>query len=73
MPYRRKISDRYTFTSATRERVVEEYSDDETDPHPSFPPMRAVRTTDGETIAEVTMPLRKCAGERRVKQRRTGT
>lgn len=70
MTYRR-ISEQYVSVTATaRSRVTEEFDiDPEEDPTPSFPPMRVV-PTDGETVAEATFPLAKCAGERVVKLQR---
>ena len=63
----RTISRESLNLSLSYERSVERTSDDDSDPHPSFPPMRVVET-DGETVDECTVPyepvmvpLRKCA------------
>ncbi len=51
----RTISKERMKFSLDYERSVERTSDDDSDPRPSFPPMRVI-TTDGETVDECTIP-----------------
>lgn len=54
----RKTSDEFSYTAASHRRVVEEYSDHESedDPTPSYPALRVVTCT-GESVSESTKPL----------------
>ncbi len=53
---RTKSTERFNMSLAY-ERTVERVSDDDdTDPRPSFPPMRVVNT-DGQTVDETIIPL----------------
>ena len=59
MTYERQTDTEFTVT--VRQRVTERVNDDEPekDPTPSFPPMRVVVETDGETVND-WRPLAKC-------------